>query len=97
MMNDFSQIEEGWDVFDTNGAKVGDVSEVSTDYFVVSKGFLFTTERFIPFSAVLATEHDRVYLRVTKDEIESRGWDTVPETGTIYGSLGELHEERPAE
>ena len=79
----YGEIERGWDVFGADGKKVGDVSEVREGYIVVSKGFLFTSERFVPVEAISRVEHDRVYLNVSKDEIDARGWDTVPETGPI--------------
>jgi uncharacterized protein (TIGR02271 family) len=73
------EIDHGWDVFGTDGDKVGDVQEVQPHYIVVSKGFFFPTERYIPVSAITNVEHDRVYLNVTKNEIDSLGWDTVPD------------------
>ncbi|HLI50494.1 MAG TPA: YsnF/AvaK domain-containing protein [Thermomicrobiaceae bacterium] len=87
---DIQSIDHGWDVFDANGDKVGDVADVYAEYFVVSKGFIFTSERYIPASAIEQVTEDRVYLNVTKDDIETRGWDHVPETG-VYEEL-----DRPA-
>lgn len=78
---DMQAIQHGWDVFDANGDKVGDVSDVSAGYVTVSKGFIFTSDRYIPVSAIEQTANDRVYLNVTKDEIDMRGWDEMPETG----------------
>ena len=80
---DWRDIQHGWDVYGSDGKKVGDVSELGEGYVVVSKGFLFTSERFVPVDAISRIEHDRVYLNVSKDEIDARGWDTVPETGPI--------------
>lgn len=71
-----SQLQKGWDVFGSGGDKVGDIEEVYDDYMVVSRGFLFTTERYIPLWAVTSAGDGRVYLNVTKDEIDSRGWDS---------------------
>lgn len=78
---DVQAIQHGWDVFDADGDKVGDVSDVFAGYVTVSKGFIFTSERYIPVSAIERTAHDRVYLNVTKDEIDASGWDQMPETG----------------
>ena len=80
---DWRNIQQGWDVYGADGKKVGDVSELGEGYIVVSKGFLFTSERFVPVDAISGLEHDRVYLNVSKDEIDARGWDTVPETGRM--------------
>ncbi len=81
------QIQQGWDVYGSDGEKVGDVSELHEGYFVAKKGLLFPHEHYIPFSAITRLERDRVYLGVTKDQIEDQGWDEVP-TGTTYRETG---------
>jgi uncharacterized protein (TIGR02271 family) len=86
---DVNDIRHGWQVYGADGEKVGDVSDVQATYIVVSKGLIFTSERYVPVSAVTRVEHDRVYLDVTKDEIEARGWDTAPTSGTLTGASGE--------
>jgi uncharacterized protein (TIGR02271 family) len=80
------QIESGWDVYGSDGEKIGDVADVGTDYFIVEKGFIFPTELYVPMSAVQSVERDRVDLSFTKDQIESQGWDRPPATmsGTTH-------------
>jgi len=77
-------IKHGWDVFGADGDKVGDVSEVYGNSFLIEKGFLFKTSLYVPFSAVTNVEHDRVYLNVNKNEIESQGWDQMPRDNADY-------------
>lgn len=96
-------IQQGWDVFDANNDKVGDVSDISGTYLIVSKGFIFTSERYIPNAAISQVANGQVYLNVTKNEIESRGWDQPPtattESATEEGTLGgpaPTASERPA-
>ena len=89
---DVNDIQHGWDVYGADGEKVGDVSEVQATYVVVSKGLIFTSERYVPVSAIERVEHDRVYLNVTKDEIKAQGWDTAPTAGTLTGTAGEQRE-----
>jgi len=72
-----SQLQRGWDVFGSEGDKIGDLEEVRDEYIIVSRGFLFTTERFIPLWAVSTAGDGKVFLNVTKDEIETRGWDNA--------------------
>jgi len=79
---DVSQIQHGWDVFGSDGEKVGDVSEVGSNYLLVTKGWLFPKDRYIPLDAITGIEHDRVYLNVGKDQIESLGWDEPPTADT---------------
>jgi uncharacterized protein (TIGR02271 family) len=80
---DWRDIEHGWDVFGSDGEKVGDVSDVREGYIVVSKGWLFPSERYVPTDAIGRVEHDRVYLSVSKDEIDARGWDRAPAAGGL--------------
>jgi uncharacterized protein (TIGR02271 family) len=77
------EIDHGYDVFAADGEKVGDVQEVHPHYLVVSKGFFFPTERYVPVAAITDVRDERVSLNVTKDQIDSQGWDTVP-ADTIY-------------
>jgi uncharacterized protein (TIGR02271 family) len=80
------EIDNGWDVYGADGEKIGDVDEVHPHYIVVSKGFLFTSERYVPVNAIANVENERVYLSVTKDEVESRGWDSVPPQDAYSGT-----------
>lgn len=72
----FGQIRPGWEIIGSDGTKIGDVDQVEPDYFVVSQGWIFTSERYIPISAVREIVQDRIFLSVTGDEIESFGWDS---------------------
>ena len=81
------EIEPGWDVVASDGEKVGDVEEVQPTYLVVGKGLIFHSERYIPVSAIVTVEQERIYLNVTKGELEAQGWDTVPASATIYDQL----------
>ena len=76
-----SQIQQGWDVYGSDGEKVGDVSELHEGYFIAKKGMVFSHEHYIPFSAISRVEHDRVYLAVAKDQMEEQGWDEAPPRG----------------
>jgi uncharacterized protein (TIGR02271 family) len=76
------EIDHGYDVFAADGEKVGDVQEVHPHYLVVSKGFFFPTERYVPVAAITDVRDERVMLNATKDQIDSQGWDSVPEVDT---------------
>jgi uncharacterized protein (TIGR02271 family) len=81
-------ITGGTDVFGADGDKVGSVSGVEGDYLVVSKGFFFPTDYYIPTSAINTADAEGVYLNVTKDEALNQGWDTIPtttSTSTVEG------------
>lgn len=72
------EIDHGYDVYAADGEKVGDVQEVHPHYLVVSKGFFFPTERYVPVTAITDVRDERVSVNVTKDQIDSQGWDTIP-------------------
>jgi len=77
------EIDHGYDVFAADGEKVGDVQEVHPHYLVVSKGFFFPTERYVPVSAITDVRDERVYVSATKDQIDSQGWDSIPADTTM--------------
>ena len=71
----------GMDVFGSDGEKVGNIDAVEQDYFVVSKGFFFPKDHYIPLSAVNSFDDVGVYLNVTKDGALEQNWDTTPVAG----------------
>jgi len=79
------EIDHGWDVFSSDGDKIGDVEEVQPHYLTVSKGFFFPSEKYVPVSAITSVDGERVYVSATKSEIDNLGWDTIPDdTTTSY-------------
>lgn len=79
------EIDHGWDVFSSDGDKIGDVEEVQSHYLTVSKGFFFPSEKYVPVSAITSVDGERVYVNATKSEIDNLGWDTIPgDTTTSY-------------
>ncbi len=91
MSMDISQIQSGWDVYGSDGDKIGDVNEVGSNYVLVTKGLLFTKDVYIPTSTITGIEHDRVYVNFTKDQVDTLGYDQPPvddgyTTGADYGT-----------
>jgi uncharacterized protein (TIGR02271 family) len=76
-IDQFRMIRPGWQILGSDGEDVGTIASVEADYFVVSEGFFFPSERYIPAAAVRAVEDGTVFLSVTKDEIDARGWNTL--------------------
>jgi len=85
-------LTQGMDVVGSDGEKVGSVQDVQGDYVVVSKGFFFPTDYYIPFSALNNADGNSVYLNVSKDEALNQGWDQVPEATTTSTST---YDEQP--
>lgn len=91
--NDYTlNLTQGMDVVGSDGEKVGSVQDVQGDYVVVSKGFFFPTDYYIPFSAITSADNDNVYLNVTKDNALNQGWDQIPTTTTATTTV---YDEQP--
>ena len=73
-------LTSGMDVKGSDGEKVGTVQDVQGDYIVVSKGFFFPQDYYIPTTAITSADDKDVYLNVTKDQALNQGWDTIPDT-----------------
>lgn len=83
-------IAEGTEVFGSDGEKVGKVDRVESTYIVVSKGWFFPSDHFIPVEAIATAADDGVRLTVSKDEAMSQGWENEPGVGgsTTTGGVG---------
>jgi uncharacterized protein (TIGR02271 family) len=87
---DLQKLTPGMSVVGADGEKVGDVAGFQGGHLVVSKGFFFPTDYFIPVGEIGAVT-DRVHLNVTKEQALNRGWDTPPaDTTSSEGSADEL-------
>jgi uncharacterized protein (TIGR02271 family) len=79
MQTDYAtQIQTGTDVYGSDGEKIGDVAGVSNTYFIIEKGFFFTTDIYVPMSAVSSLDEDGIRLNLTKDEIENGDYANEP-------------------
>ncbi|MBA3275647.1 MAG: DUF2382 domain-containing protein [Chloroflexia bacterium] len=87
-------LTSGMDVQGSDGEKVGSVQDVQGDYVVVSKGFFFPTDYYIPVSAITNADEGNVYLNVTKDEALNQGWDQVPDTTTTT-TTSQVYDDQP--
>lgn len=94
-MQNFDHVERGWQAVDRTGGKIGTIEEIGANYFVVSKGLIFTKDIYIPVSRVTATDpgEGMVRIDVDKDQLDGMGWDQPPlgtgmaaDTDTAYGT-----------
>jgi len=86
-------LTSGMDVKGSDGEKVGTVQDVQGNYVIVSKGFFFPTDYYIPFSAISTADEDNVYLNVTKDGALNQGWDQVPDTTSTTTTSSAVYDE----
>ena len=78
MATDFQRIQPGVTVYGQDQEKIGEVAEVGANYLLVQKGWLFTTDLYVPFSAIGTVSQDRVVLNVSKDGIGQVDWSAPP-------------------
>lgn len=78
-----TQIQTGTDVYGSDGEKIGSVAGVADQYFVIEKGFIFTTDVYVPMSAVSGVDEDRVTLTMTKDQVEGEDWSNEPDDASF--------------
>ena len=91
MMTDIQRIQPGVNVYGRDEDKIGEVAEVGTNYVLVQKGWLFTSDVYVPFSAISTVAQDRIVLNVTKDELGQFDWSAPPSatfTGTSSAAFG---------
>ena len=92
---DTTQIKTGTSVYGSDGEKIGDVAGVADRYFIIEKGFLFTTDIYVPLSAVAAADDDAITLTMTKEEVENSDWSSEPtddDGDTAFASGTATHE-----
>lgn len=76
-------IDTGWDVYGSDGDKVGAVEEVRLQYIVIGKGSIFHTERYLPVSAIAVVENERVRLNITSREFDRQGWNQISDVDSV--------------
>lgn len=88
--NDNWEIDDGWDVISADGEKIGDVQDVQGHYIIASKGFFFPREKYVPVSAIQDVRDGKVYLSMTKSQLDGIDWDAEPDydTATTYTNTG---------
>ena len=59
------------------------MNEVGTNYLLVQKGWLFTTDLYVPLAAVTSVGDDHVVLNVRKDEVEHFDWSSPPAQAVV--------------
>src|SRR5215472_1410948 len=102
-MFDRSQFHTGDDVHSSDDQKIGSIHAVGPNYFEISTGFLGLGKHlFVPFDAVSNAADGQVFLDVTREEIDQRGWDQRPaEAGGaaagMYGTMPSATMEAPTE
>lgn len=100
------QLREGFEVWSSDGEKVGKVVTIRSDSFVVEKGVFFLKDYVLSFDDVREIRGDEVQLSRTRKELGTAGgfWDTLagrtgqedhPHVGRIAGQIEQERPEQP--
>jgi hypothetical protein len=66
-------------VISSDQKEIGHIADVYEDSFLVRKGILFTSDRYIPYSAIANAENDRVQLTMEAAEVKDKEWTMRPD------------------
>ena len=82
-----TDLKPGWDVLTNDDHRLGTIQEVGQHYVKVSGGF-FSSDIYVPSSAIANVESETVHLNLANSEIDAMGWHQPPR------SPDELHTTR---
>jgi len=85
--HDLSTIQPGWDVFGSDGEKVGSVKGSTDAHVIVEKGLLLKQDLYVPHSHVAGIGEENITLSVAKSEVDSMDW-SEPGTGSVEPTDG---------
>ena len=74
-------IERGWDLVGSDGDKIGTIEGIGPNYFLVRKGLVFTSDVYVPKSAIVRADanYQEAFVDVSSYRIEDLGWTTPPD------------------
>ncbi|GCE06856.1 DUF2171 domain-containing protein [Dictyobacter aurantiacus] len=95
-MASFTQqnVHKHMSVYSSDNDKLGHVGDVYEDSFKVHKGFIFTQDRYIPYSAIEQIEGDTIHLQLTSDEAQAKEWTKRPDYEDHLGDPTQLMYDR---
>ncbi len=72
-------LETGMHIYTSDNQELGHVVKAFEDSFLVHKGHIFPTDRYIPYSAIASVENGKVLLNMPLDEARERMWEFRPD------------------
>lgn len=87
MLNDTNyenRIKKGMVVYSAEGEKLGKVSEITGETFVVEKGFFFPEERVFRLRDVLSLNDDEITISASRDSLSSVDADRMDDDDLSY-------------
>lgn len=80
-------------VYASDNSNLGQVAEVYEDSFSLHKG-IFGKHRYFPYALISSVEHDRVNLRLSRDEAAEMKWEKRPDYEDHLGDPTQLFYDR---
>ncbi len=77
-----SLIQPGWQVYSSDGQRIGTVTGVTADYLEVELEVLAGSMLAVPFDHVEAADEGQVELDVPAGEVGQMGWGAAPGDGS---------------
>ena len=71
-------IQPGWEIYSSDGERVGTVSAVEDDHLEMELEVLGGSALAVPFDAVTAADGGRVELDVPAAQVGQMGWEGAP-------------------
>jgi hypothetical protein len=81
-------------VYSSDKQKLGHVADIYEDSFLVHEGFLFTHDKYIPYSAIAQIDHEDITLNLTANEASEKKWATRPDYEDHLGDPTQLFYDR---
>ena len=76
-----SLIQPGWEIYSSDGERVGRVRSIEADHLEMELEILGSSAVAIPFGAVTAADGGRVELDVPASEVGEMSWEPKPTAG----------------
>jgi hypothetical protein len=68
-------IQEGWDVYSSDGERIGTVREVAADRFALALDVLPGNALAVPLDEIEAADDGRIELDIPAESVGVMGWD----------------------
>lgn len=87
-------VKEGMHISTSDNQELGHVAKAYEDSMLVHKGYIFPTDRYIPYSLIASIENDRVQLNIPLEEAKEKIWTIRPDYEAHLGDPVQLFYDR---
>ena len=87
-------VQTGMHIYTSDNQELGHIAKAYEDSMLVHKGHIFSTDRYIPYSAIASIENGRVLLNMSMDEAKQKMWEIRPDYEHHLGDPVQLFYDR---